>query len=128
MNSISNWVWSQTLRKDKKVLFHIWHPSFYSCNDTSCFESYSVEYDRGKRAVFQLRQLEHFRRHLWHRYFITVNHHDIVRKKYDFDLATKNYWFNTLLVNRNLLSGRNMIGNTSPEISYQLGDIFSTLL
>ena len=61
--------WTNMLRKCRQFLLHIWHPScycFYKTGNKSWMRK-GPDYD-------YLRQTEHIRGPLWHRYSVTVNY------------------------------------------------------
>ena len=62
-----------------------------------------------ERARKCLRQLEHFRGHLWHRYSVPVNQETMATISNDFHFDDRNPWFSSFLVNSNPLSRKSRV-------------------
>ena len=76
--------WTHVLEKVKQFLLHMWHPSCYSY------------YQPGDKSWMWLRQTDHIRCHLWHRYYWTV-HQVTTAKPLKLQLQP-NPWFSSSLV------------------------------
>jgi hypothetical protein len=80
-----------------------------------------------ERAKKCLRQVEHIRGHLWHRYSVTVNQVMMATVKHqewdDFNLTNKKSWLSSFLVSSSPLSRKSWLRTTNYGILDKLRNI-----